>query len=65
MQLFLQCLIANFIEKEDENIYLIVGYPSSDFANVNQRNEYVKMLSATGKITFTATASSINSLLLL
>ena len=45
--------IANFVTEANEKIYLIVGYPSSDFANLDQRNEYVKMLSATGKISFT------------
>ena len=52
-QICVYTAIANFITREDERIYLIVGYPSSDFANVDQRNEYVKMLSATGDVTFT------------
>lgn len=52
-QICVYTAIANFVEKDDEKIYLIVGYPSSDFANVDQRNEYVKMLSATGQISFT------------
>lgn len=51
-QICVYTAIANFVERDGENIYLIVGYPSSDFANVNQRNEYIKMLSATGNIDF-------------
>ena len=52
-QICVYTAIANFVEKENERIYLIVGYPSSDFANVDQRTEYVKMLSATGNVSFT------------
>lgn len=51
-QICVYTAIANFVEKEDEKIYLIVGYPSSDFANVDQRKEYVKMLSSTGDVSF-------------
>lgn len=36
--------IANLVEKEDEKIYLIVGYPSSDFTNMAQRNAYLDLL---------------------
>lgn len=52
-QICVYTAIANFVEKENEQIYLIVGYPSSDFANLDQRNEYVNMLKASGNITFT------------
>lgn len=52
-QICVYTAIANFVEKPNEKIYLIVGYPSSDFANVDQRNEYIKMLSANGNISFT------------
>lgn len=52
-QICVYTAISNFVENIGEKIYLIVGYPSSDFANVEQRNEYVKMLSATGNVEFT------------
>ena len=42
--------IANFVTEPDENIYLVVGYPSSDFANITQKEEYIAMLSETGNV---------------
>lgn len=36
--------IANLVEKENEKIYLILGYPSSDFTNNKQKEEYIDLI---------------------
>ena len=36
--------IAYFVEKEDEKIHLVVGYPSSDYTNPEQQQEYIDLI---------------------
>jgi len=36
--------IAHVVEKPQESIYLIVGYPSSDFTNIQQREAYLELI---------------------
>lgn len=41
--------IANLVEKENEKIYLILGYPSSDFTNNKQKEEYIDLIKPKSK----------------
>ena len=36
--------IAHFVDKENEKIHLVVGYPSSDYTNPEQQEEYINLL---------------------
>lgn len=45
--------IAKSVEKLNERIHLIVGYPSSDFVNLEQRTAYINLLSSKKPINFT------------
>lgn len=36
--------IANLVKKPNERIYLILGYPSSDFTNNNQKEKYIDLI---------------------
>ncbi|WP_368263432.1 hypothetical protein [Clostridium disporicum] len=38
--------IAHVVQKPNERVYLIVGYPSSDFTNIIQREAYLKLIHA-------------------
>lgn len=38
--------IANFVEKEKEKIHLVIGYPSSDYTNIDQRNDYLRLINS-------------------
>lgn len=45
--------IANVVTKKNEKIYLVVGYPSSDFRNSEQREEYLNLLKSEEAIEIT------------
>lgn len=38
--------VANVVSKPNEKIHLVVGYPSSDFVNVEQRDDYLKLINS-------------------
>lgn len=42
--------IAKAVTKKNEQIYLIVGYPSSDYTNETQKKEYIELLSSNKNI---------------
>ena len=44
--------IANSVVKKDERIYLLAGYPSSDFTNTNQLNDYKELINSKERIEF-------------
>jgi len=43
-------VIAHFVSEENERIHLVVGYPSSDYTNIDQLNEYIKLLQGSGYV---------------
>lgn len=45
--------IAIAVEKPNERIHLVVGYPSSDFVNIEQRTAYMNLLSSKKVVNFT------------
>lgn len=51
-QLCVYTAIASMVDNND-NIHLVVGYPSSDFANQHNREDYEKLLYSSDPITFT------------
>ena len=44
--------IAKAVEKTNEKIHLIVGYPSSDYVNLEQRTAYINLLSSKKIVNF-------------
>ncbi|HBF2930744.1 ParM/StbA family protein [Clostridioides difficile] len=49
-QLCVYTAIAKEVHSKNENVYVVVGYPSSDFSNEIQREKYVDLIKSNEKI---------------
>lgn len=45
--------IANYVDRPNERIHLVVGYPSSDYVNSIQRKDYEELLKSDEPVTIT------------